>query len=169
MILGRGLTMTGALEPGVRILARLWRLTPSGGLLVTLSSSPWPVPWINDTPVLVLMLPLLLSLAQRTGSAASRTLMPVNFAILSGGMLTSIGTSTNILVLSIATDLGLPPMGIFSFTPIAAMGVLVAIPYLWLIAPRLLPAHAGVGTAAARQFQARLLVDGSGKLIEPHH
>ena len=165
MILGRGLTLTGALEPVVRLLARLWRITPMGGLLVTLIFVALASAVVNDTPVLVLMLPLLLSLAQRTGSSASKSLMPVNFAILSGGMLTSIGTSTNILVLSIATDLGLPPMGIFSFTPIAAMGVLVAIPYLWLIAPRLLPARPREGITAARQFQARLLVGPSDKMV----
>jgi di/tricarboxylate transporter len=70
--------------------------------------------------VLVLMLPLLLSLARRTGYPASRTLMPVNFAILIGGTLTSIGTSTNLLVLSIAADFGMQPMGMFDFTAISA-------------------------------------------------
>lgn len=164
MILGRGLTLTGALEPVVRQLARLWKWTPAGGLLVTLIFAATASAFVNDTPVLVLMLPLLIGIADRTGSAASKSLMPVNFAILSGGMLTSIGTSTNILVLSIATDLGLPQMGIFDFTPIAAGAILVAIPYLWLIAPRLLPAHARSGTAVARQYEARLIVDAESKL-----
>ncbi|MEO8307978.1 MAG: SLC13 family permease [Pseudomonadota bacterium] len=164
MILGRGLTLTGALEPMVRILARLWKVTPTGGLLITLCFAAIASAFVNDTPVMVLMLPLLLGLAQRTGTAASKSLMPVNFAILCGGMLTSIGTSTNILVLSIATGLGLPPVGIFDFTVIAAGAIVVAILYLWLIAPRLLPAHTTAGTVAAREYEARLIVDPGSKL-----
>ncbi len=65
--------------------------------------------------------------------------MPVNFGILAGGMLTSIGTSTNLLILSIAADLGMQPMGIFDFSSIALLSFAVALPYLWLVAPRLLP------------------------------
>ncbi|MEO6078877.1 MAG: SLC13 family permease [Steroidobacteraceae bacterium] len=165
MILGRGLTLTGALEPAVRLLARLWKWNPSAGLLVTLAFAATASAFVNDTPVMILMLPLLLGIAERTGSAASKVMMPVNFAILCGGMLTSIGTSTNILVLSIATDLGLPPMGIFAFTPIAAGAVLIAIPYLWLIAPRLLPAHARAGSSVERKYEARLMADNGGRLV----
>jgi di/tricarboxylate transporter len=105
------------------------------------------------------MLPMLLSLAQRTGYPASKTLMPVNFAILIGGMLTSIGTSTNLLVLSIASDLGMRPMSIFDFTMTASMALVVALPYLWLIAPRLLPDTSDAEAAASRRFQARIVVE----------
>lgn len=158
MILGRGLTMTGALEPAVRVLARIWARSPAMGLLLTLLLGAFASGFVNDTPVLVLMLPMLLSLAERTGHPAARTLLPVNYAILAGGMLTSIGTSTNLLVLSIAVDLGMAPMGLFDFTSIAAIALMVALPYLWLVAPRLL----GDGDLAAqrkpklRQFDARM-------------
>lgn len=158
MILGRGLTMTGALEPAVRALARVWGLSRWLGLLVTILMAALASGFINDTPVLVLMLPMLLSLAQRTEYPASKTLMPVNFAILIGGMLTSIGTSTNLLVLSIASDLGMKPMGIFDFTGMAVMALLVALPYLWLIAPRLLPDTSAGLAATSRRFQARIVV-----------
>jgi di/tricarboxylate transporter len=159
MILGRGLTTTGALEPAVRVLSRVWTWNSSAGLLLTLVLAGLASGFVNDTPVLVLMLPMLLGIADRTGHSAAKTLMPVNFAILGGGMLTSIGTSTNLLVLSIASDLGMPPMGIFDFTPIAAAAFVVALPYLWLVAPRLLPERAPLATTNARQFEARLVVD----------
>ncbi len=158
MILGRGLTMTGALEPAVRILAKIWGLNRWLGLLLTLILAAMASGVINDTPVLVLMLPMLLSLAERTGYPASKTLMPVNFAILTGGMLTSIGTSTNLLVLSIATDLGMKPMGLFDFTATAAVALLVALPYLWLIAPQLLPGASGKPQDTSRKFEARIVV-----------
>lgn len=158
MVLGRGLTMTGALEPVVRILAKIWSFNRWLGLLLTLILAAVASGFINDTPVLVLMLPMLLSLAERTGYPASKTLMPVNFAILTGGMLTSIGTSTNLLVLSIATDLGMQPMGLFDFTSITAIALLVALPYLWLIAPHLLPGATGEARQLQRQFEARIVV-----------
>jgi di/tricarboxylate transporter len=151
MILGRGLVVTGALEPAARVLTRLWRFSRLLGLLVTLIVAAAMSMIVNDTPVLVLLLPLLLNLAARIGASASKTLMPVNCAILIGGMATTIGTSTNLLVVSIAEDLGLAPFGVFDFAGIALMAGLVALPYLWLVMPRLLPAHdPGTGKLSAR-------------------
>ncbi|MEO8276716.1 MAG: SLC13 family permease, partial [Thermoanaerobaculia bacterium] len=106
MVVGRGLTMTGAMEPAVRLLSEAFGVSRALGSILTLLLAAAASAFINDTPVLVLMLPMLLSLADRTGYSASKTLMPVNFAILAGGMLTTIGTSTNLLVLSIASDFG---------------------------------------------------------------
>lgn len=154
MILARGLTVTGALEPVVRLLARLWGLSAALGLLVTLVVAGAASAFINDTPVMVLLLPLLLGLARRTGTSATRSLMPVNFAVLAGGMLTAIGTSTNVLVLSIAGDLGMAPMGVFDFTPTAAAAFGVALLYLWLIAPRLLPESPVADAGAERRYEA---------------
>ncbi|MGD9904928.1 MAG: SLC13 family permease [Vicinamibacterales bacterium] len=165
MILGRGLTMTGAMEPAVRALGRIWSWSASVGLLLTLAIAGLASGFVNDTPVLVLMLPMLLGIADRTGHSAARTLMPVNYAILAGGMLTSIGTSTNLLVLSIANDLGMPAMGIFDFTPIAAASFAVALPYLWLVAPRLLPDRAPATPENLRQFEARLVVDADNERL----
>ena len=165
MILARGLTMTGAIEPLVRMLGRLWKLNRWLGFLCTLVVAGAASAFINDTPVLILMLPLLLSLADRTGYPASKTLMPVNFAILAGGMLTSVGTSTNLLVLRIAEDLGMAPMGLFDFTGTAAIAFGLAIPYLWLVAPRLLPAIDQTRTRSNRQYEARVkIAENSAKL-----
>jgi di/tricarboxylate transporter len=165
MIIARGLTRTGALEPVVRFLGRLWKVNRWLGLLVTLIVAGGASAFINDTPVLVLMLPLLLGLAERTDYPASKTLMPVNFAVLVGGMLTSIGTSTNVLVLSIAVDLGMAPMGLFDFTAMAAVAFGLALPYLWLVAPHLLPDTGRVRAGSSRQYEASVrLQEGSAKL-----
>jgi di/tricarboxylate transporter len=165
MILARGLTTTGAMEPVVRFLNRVWRVNRWIGLFLTLLVAGTASAFINDTPVLVLMLPLLLGLAERTNYPASKTLMPVNFAILAGGMLTSIGTSTNVLVLQIAGDLGMAPMGLFDFTSTAAMAFAVALLYLWLIAPHLLPDNGKPRAATGRVYEASIRVDdGNNKL-----
>lgn len=162
MILGRGLTMTGALEPGVRVLVKIWRRAPAFGFLLALLAAGLMSAFVNDTPVLVLMLPMLLGLAERTGTPAAKTLMPTNFAILTGGMLTAIGTSTNLLVLSIAVDLGMRPLGVFSFFTIALPAFVLALLYLWLIAPRLLSPNGPATSIVARTFEARLPVKASG-------
>jgi di/tricarboxylate transporter len=146
MILGRGLVATGALDPAARALSRLWSFSKILGMLLSLLVCGALSMFINDTPVLVLTLPMLLGLAHRAGVAASKTLMPVNCAILIGGMCTTIGTSTNLLVVSLAQDLGLEPIGMFAFTDIALTAAVVALPYLWFVMPRLLP-DGGTGSA----------------------
>lgn len=165
MILARGLMMTGAMEPVVRQLARIWQFSRWVGFFCTLAFAMAASAFINDTPVLVLMLPLILSLAERTQYPASKLLMPLNNAILVGGMLTSVGTSTNVLVLSIATDLGMEPMGLFDFTGIAVLASAIAIPYLWLVAPHLLPDTGRGASRSNRLYEARVAVGtGRGRL-----
>ena len=125
MILGRGLVVTGALDPAARALNRVWRFNRQLGLLVTLALALILSMVINDTPVLVLLLPIMAQLAHQGGMPASKTLIPVNSAILIGGMATTIGTSTNLLVVSIATDMGMAPIGVFHFTGIVLTAALV--------------------------------------------
>lgn len=165
MILGRGMLMTGALEPVVRLLTRLWKWSPTLGLLLTLIFGVGASAFINDTPVLVMMLPMLLGIAERTGTSPAKTLMPVNFAILGGGMVTSLGTSTNLLVISIAADLGVRQIGIFDFTMISAAALLVALPYLWLIAPRLLAARDIGRTLHKRRYEAKIVLAEASSLL----
>ncbi len=170
MVMGRGLVTTGALEPAARALTEVWRYNRQVGLLVTLVLAMFMSMMVNDTPVIVLLLPILVSLASRGGLPASQTLIPVNSAVLIGGMATTIGTSTNLLVVGIATDMGMRPMGVFHFTPIVLMAALVALPFIWLVLPRLLPDNSPETGHDPRQFQAMLrLGDGSqviGKSID---
>jgi di/tricarboxylate transporter len=150
------------MEPAVRVLTRVWRWNSTLGLLLALVVACAASGFVNDTPVLVLLLPMLLGMGSRSGKGVSRALMPVNFAVLSGGMLTSIGTSTNLLVLSIAVDMGMQPMGLFGFTRIAALSLLITLPYLWLVAPRLLPERDVQVRAAERIYAARIVVPEEG-------
>jgi di/tricarboxylate transporter len=159
MILGRGLVVTGALDPAARALHGVWRKSKSLGLLVTLSVCLFMSMIVNDTPVLVLMIPIMAQIAHRGGMAESKTLIPVNAAILIGGMSTTIGTSTNLLVVSIAQDLGLRSMGVFHFTPIVLCAALIALPYMWLVMPRLLPDNSVAVSPATRRFLAKLRLD----------
>ncbi len=158
MIMGRGLVVTGALEPSARVLERVFKFNLQLGLLVSLLIALILSMFVNNTPVLVLMIPIFAALAQRGAMATSKTLMPLNAASLIGGLATTIGTSTNILVVSIAVDLGMREIGVFDFTPIVLLAALVALPYMWLVMPRLLGDNRTEAAAGERHFHTRFRV-----------
>ncbi|MCL1081330.1 MAG: SLC13 family permease [Shewanella psychromarinicola] len=159
MIAGNGLVRTGALVPLGRILARLWRVSPVLSMLLTLLIGAFLSAFVNNVPIVVLLLPILISVSLRTGAPASGVLMPMGFATLVGGMSTSIGTSTNLLVVSVAADMGLRRLQMFDFFVPAAIVAGIAIVYLWLIAPRLLPARKAIlSDTSPRIFSAQLVI-----------
>ena len=160
MIAGQGLVRTGALEPLGRALAGLWSISPSFSLLLTLLVSGFLSAFVNNVPIVVLLLPILTSIALRTGASATGMLMPMGFATLVGGMSTTIGTSTNLLVVTVAADLGLKRMQMFDFFLPAAIAGSVAILFLWQIAPRLLPKReTPLGDMSPRIFTAHLNIE----------
>lgn len=165
MVMGRGLVVTGALEPAARFLGRVFKTNLQLGLLVSLLIAFFLSMFVNNTPVLVLMIPIFAALAQRGAMPASKTLIPLNAASLLGGLATTIGTSTNILVVSIAVDLGMREMGVFDFTPIVLGASLVALPYLWLVMPRLLGDNRVAASHETRRFHTRLRIGGESSLI----
>lgn len=166
MVLGQGLVQTGALEPIGRLLTKAWARAPFFSFLMTLVVSAILSAFINNTPIVVLLLPILISVCLRTKSPASRVLMPMGFATLVGGMATTIGTSTNLLVVSVARDMGLPEIGMFDFVLPAAIASGVAILYLWLIAPRLLEERqVGIADGSPRLFQAHLHIEEDSPVV----
>jgi len=163
MIAGQGLVRTGALEPVGRALARLWGFSPKLSLLMTLVVGAALSAFVNNVPIVVLLLPILVSISLRTGVPASKILMPMGFSTLVGGMGTTIGTSTNLLVVSIVADLGLPRIQMFDFFVPAAIAAGIGIVYLWLIAPLLLPERdAGQADGSQRVFTGHLNIEPGG-------
>jgi di/tricarboxylate transporter len=139
MIIGRTLALTGALEPAGRLLGQALAAHPRMAMLGVLVFCAAASGVLNDTPIVVIMMPVLVSAALRGGASSVKTLMPMNYAVLVGGMGTTIGTSTNLLVVSIAADLGVRRFDMFDFMPLTALAAIGAIAYLWLVLPRLLP------------------------------
>ena len=163
MIAGQGLVRTGALQPVGRMLGKLWRISPTFSLLITLLVSGILSAFMNNTPIVVLMLPILISVAVRTNISSSGLLMPMGFATLVGGMSTTVGTSTNLLVVAVAAEQGMERMGLFDFAVPALVAGSVAIVYLWLVAPKMLPdRQTALDNEAARIFTAHLTIDADG-------
>ena len=159
MIAGKGIVRTGALEPVGRALARLWKISPNISLLLTLIVGALISAFINNVPVVVLFLPILVSVSLRTGMKASSVLMPMGFATLLGGMCTTIGTSTNLLVVSVAASMGLKRLEMFDFLMPAVIAGSVGIAYLWLLAPKIIPKREQpLSDTSPRIFSAHLVI-----------
>jgi len=160
MILGQGLETTGALRPLAAMLSRMWAKSPLLSMFATLVSAAVLSAFLNNTPIVVMLLPILIGVSLRSKQPPSGILMPMGLATLVGGMATTIGTSTNLLVVSIAADLGLRPFQMFDFAlPVVVAGSF-GILYLWLIAPRLLPERQALMTdTSPRVFDAVLHVN----------
>ena len=166
MVLGNALVVTGALEPVARRIASLVAAKPKLALAVVLVGVMAVSGFVNDTPLVVLMIPLLLAATARAKVSPAGVLMPMNFAVLIGGMSTSIGTSTNLIVNSIASRLGLEPFGLLSFYGIVAVAALPALAYLWLVAPRLLASVPHTAADVSEDaFDAELILDADNVFV----
>ena len=160
MVAGEALVQTGALAPVARRLARLWKWSPKLALLLTLVVGAVLSAFMNNTPIVVLMLPMLIGAAVRSNRSTSGVLLPMGLATLIGGMGTTIGTSTNLLVVSVAADMGMVRFGMFDFMLPVVIAASVAILYLWLGAPRMIPERTPpMVDISNRVFQAHLLFD----------
>ncbi|WP_290697254.1 SLC13 family permease [Amphritea sp.] len=163
MIIGHALARTGALEPVGRALTRLWEVSPKLSFLLTLIVGAVLSAFVNNVPIVILLLPILTSVSLRTKTSASRILMPMGFATLIGGMGTTIGTSTNLLVVSVAVSMGMDPFSMFEFMMPVAISSMLAIMYLWLVAPIMLPdRESELGDASPRVFSAALHINQDG-------
>lgn len=166
MIIGQSLVRTGALEPVARRLGEFWKWRPAFALLLTLVVGAGLSAFVNNTPVVVLMLPMLIGAAARSETSTSGILLPMGFATLVGGMATTIGTSTNLLVVSVAADMGMEPFGMFDFAFPAVICGIGATLYLWLVAPRLVPERRPPMTDTGnRVFHAQFVLRESHPLV----
>ena len=165
-VLARAVQKSGALTPAVRnILGD--GAKPGRSLARLVVPTSLASGFLNNTPIVAMLVPQIERWADRHGRSASRYLMPLSFAAILGGTLTLMGTATNIVVSGLLQANGEAPIGFFEITklgvPITAVGLVLI---LWR-APPLLPNGRSARSEAeheVRQFIIDMVVDRSGAM-----
>jgi Na+/H+ antiporter NhaD/arsenite permease-like protein len=115
LAIGKAIEINRSLEPLVGFLSKSWVNHPKISLLGVLLFGAFFSAFINNTPIVVMLIPALIAVSENAKISSSRVLMPMGMATIIGGMATTIGTSTNLLVVGIANDMGLEAIQLFDF------------------------------------------------------
>ncbi|MBQ09856.1 MAG: SLC13 family permease [Gammaproteobacteria bacterium] len=138
LAIGKAIEINRSLDPLVGFLSRSWVSHPKLSLLGVLLFGAFFSAFINNTPIVVMLIPALIAVSENANISSSKVLMPMGMATIIGGMATTIGTSTNLLVVGIANDMGLDEIQLFDFVIPALIAGSFGMLFLWLIAPNML-------------------------------
>ncbi|MEL7042772.1 MAG: SLC13 family permease [Pseudomonadota bacterium] len=139
LVVGQGLFQTGALEGPTKALVRSYDKRPALTLIGAFSAVFFTSAFTNNTPVVIMFLPIMSAIAARMGASTSRLMMPLSFVSIFAGMTTLIGTSTNLLAADAYNRLTPDQLGFFDQTVFGLMLAGVGVLYLLLASRVLLP------------------------------
>jgi di/tricarboxylate transporter len=157
-VLSEGIRRTGVVNIIGREIAERFGESPFGQLAAVLGLAGGSAGFINNTPVVAVMIPMVTELSDRTGISPSKLLIPVSFASMMGGMLTLIGTSTNILASDVYDRIGgaaTEPFSMFEFTALGLLVLASGTLYLLAFGPRLLPERIKARTELTDEFEMK--------------
>ena len=139
LVVGHGMVVTGALDSPVKVLVRLGNNYPIIVLVLCLITVMVISAFLNNTPVVVIFIPIMITLVENLGKSPSLYLMPLSFVAILGGMTTLIGSSTNLLVSGAYQAADGEALGFFDFGIPGLFLATIGFIYVLFIAPKLLP------------------------------
>ncbi|OLZ42752.1 potassium transporter TrkA [Natrinema saccharevitans] len=139
LILSSGISQTGVVQIVGRKMSAFAGEDLDKQLLATIGVSGPISGFINNTPVVAILVPVVSDIAHKGKTSPSKLLIPLSYASMFGGMLTLIGTSTNILASDVSARLLDHPFSMFEFTQLGIVVLLVGSLYLMTVGHRLLP------------------------------
>ena len=151
-ILSEGVQETGIVDRLGVYLGRVTRGSESRLLAATIGTTGVTAGIVNNTPVVAVFIPMVTGLADRAGISPSKLLLPLSYAAMLGGTLTLVGTSTNILANDLSRQLLGRPIGMFEFTPLGVLVLLVGAAYLLTVGRVLMPGHVSPAGGLTDEF-----------------
>ncbi|MHA3976930.1 SLC13 family permease [Halovulum sp. GXIMD14794] len=156
LIVSRGLQNSGVIEMAATRLISADRPMPAHiGIMASAGAGLSAI--INNVAALALLMPLDIEAAKKAGRTVGRTLMPLSFGTILGGMVTLIGTPPNIVIAQYREDALGDPFTMFDFSPVGLAVALAGIVYVALLGWRLLPARVGM-QIDAEEFASNIYV-----------
>ncbi len=168
-VLSAALERTGVIDRMGHMMLRVRWPSPTASMAVVVLATMLLSAFVNNTPVVVILAPVVIALSRAVGSSPSRFLIPLSFASIFGGTCTLIGTSTNILADGVAQEHGLAAFGMFEITAPGLILGGIGVAYLALFARWLLPDRPGTAAEVQeprqRQFLSEVLVPEGSSVI----
>jgi di/tricarboxylate transporter len=168
-VVSKGMIRTGGVEFLGRKIIQLARGNSKLALLIILLSVALASGFINNTPVVILFIPVIMTMCCEFGLSPSKYLIPVSYASILAGTCTLIGTSTNIIISDLSVSYGYSGLSMFELgligVPIAVCGIV----FIFFAAPRVLPALANpicrLQDSDHRQYLAELRIPQTSSLV----
>ena len=145
-VLSAALERTGVIETLGIWFEKIAGTSPIRMLVVMMALVAFLSSFANNTPVVVIFLPIVLAICRKRDFTASKFLIPLSYAAIVGGTVTIIGTSTNLIALGIAEKEGISGLSMFSITPLGLIFVAITFIYMLTLGKKLLPDRATLAT-----------------------